>query len=62
MKPSLVHAAQIAGVYPCHAVGMLAQGVRRLLGIVHVLLHDGGAGQQDLALLAVGQLLVGVRA
>ena len=33
--------------------------LRGLLGVVHVLLHDGGAGQQDLALLAVGHLLVG---
>ena len=38
---------------------MLAQGLGRLLGVVHILLHDGGAGQQDLALFTIGQLLVG---
>ena len=39
---------------------MAAEGLGGLVGVVHVLLHDGGARQQDLALLAVGQLLVGV--
>ena len=52
----LVHNAQIAGVYPCQAVIVLAQGLGRLLGVVHILLHDGGAGQQDLALFTIGQI------
>ena len=56
----LVHGAQIAGIHPRQPVRVLPQRMRRLLGVVHVLLHDGGARQQDLALLAVGHLLVGV--
>ena len=40
---------------------MLAQGLRGLLGVVNILHHDGGAGDEDLALLAVGQLLVRAR-
>ena len=57
----VVHGAQVAGVHPGQTVVMLPQGAGRLLGVVHVLLHDGGARQQDLALGAVGHLLVGVR-
>ena len=59
MKPLIVHDTQVAGIDPGEAVIVLAEGLGRLVGVVHVLLHDGGACQQDLALLAVGQLLVG---
>lgn len=56
----LIHDAEVAGIDPGEAVRVMAEGLGGLVGVVHVLLHDGGARQQDLALLAVGQLLVGV--
>ena len=40
---------------------MTAQGLRGLVRVLHVLLHHGGAGEQDLALGAVGDLLIGAR-
>ena len=43
---------------PGQAVGVPAQGVGGLLGLVDVLQHDGGAGQTDLALGAVGHLVL----
>ena len=55
----LVHHAQVAGVHPGEAVGVLAQGVRGLLGMVDVLHHHRGARQADLALLTVGHLDLG---
>ena len=55
----LVHRAQVAGVQPDAAVGMLAQGHGRLLGVVYIAEHHRGAGKDDLALLAVGHLVGG---
>ena len=60
-KALVVHHAEIAGVHPCKAVVVLAQSLGGLLGVVYILHHDGGAGDEYLALLAVGQLLVGAR-
>ena len=40
---------------------MTAQGLRGLVGVLHVFLHHGGTGEQDLALGAVGDLLIGAR-
>ena len=37
---------------------MSAQGLGRLIGVLDILLHDGGTGEQDLALLTAGQFLV----
>ena len=56
-----VHRAEVTGVDPSEAVGVTAQGLRGLVGMLHVLLHHGGAGEQDLALGAVGDLLIGAR-
>ena len=44
---------------PGQAVGVGLLGLGRLLGVVDILQHHGGAGQADLALLAVGDLLLG---
>ena len=54
-----VHGAQVAGIDPCQPVAVGTQSLGRLLGVVHVFLHHGGACQKDLALLAVGELLIG---
>ena len=55
----LVHHAQVAGMDPGQSVGVGLLGLGRLLGVVDILQHHGGAGQADLALLAVGDLLLG---
>ena len=57
-KALLVHHAQVAGVDPGEAVGVGLLGLGRLLRMVDVLQHHGGAGQADLALLTVGDLLL----
>ena len=54
-----VHGAKVAGADPGQAVGVVLQGFRGFLRMVHVLLHHRGTGQKDLALLTVGKLLLG---
>ncbi len=55
----VIHGAQVAGIHPGEAVVVPAQGLGGLLGMVHILLHHCGAGQQNFALCAVGHLLIG---
>ena len=55
----IVHDAEIPGIDPGQPVCVVPQGLGGLLGVLHVLLHHRGTGQQDLALLTVRQLLVG---
>ena len=60
-KAVLVHIADIAGVRPQLAVGVAAQQVGGLLGLVVVALHGGGGADADLAALTDGQLGLGAR-
>ena len=57
-KALAVHRAEVAGIDPGEPVGVTAQGLGGLVGVLHVFLHHGRTGQQDLALFAVGQLAV----
>ena len=59
------HLPNVQAIFTTHAYteGLRVQTVTMTSctgQFVHVFFHDGGTGQQDLALLAVGQLLVGV--
>ncbi len=60
-KAVLVHIADIAGVRPQLAVGVAAQQVGGLLGLVVVALHGGGGADADLTALTDGQLGLGAR-
>ena len=50
--------AQVSGVEPDPAIVMAAQGIGRLVGVVHIAQHDRRAGDADLS-LDVGAHLVG---
>ena len=56
-----VHVADITGVHPDPAVLVGAEDGGGLSRLVVVALHHGGAGDAQLAALADGQLLLGVR-
>ena len=57
----LVLGAQVAGIDPGEAVGVMTQGLGGLFRMLHVFLHNGGTGEQNLALLTVGEFTVGAR-
>ena len=58
-KALIVHRAEVARIYPSQTVIVLAQGLRRLLGVTDIFHHDRGACDEYLALGAVGYFLVG---
>ena len=57
----LVQISDVAGVDPDAAIGVAAEDYVRLVGLVVVALHGGGAGDAQLAALADGQLFVRTR-
>ena len=57
----LIQIADVAGVHPDAAIGVAAEDHVRLVGLVVVALHGGGAGDAQLTPLADGQLLVRAR-
>ena len=57
----LVHRAEVARVYPGQTVCVLAQGLRRFLGVTDIFHHNGGTGDENLALGAVGNFLIRAR-
>ena len=60
-KALLIHCAEVAGVDPCETVGVMTQGLRSLVGVLHVFLHHSGTGEQNLTFRAVGDLFIGAR-
>ena len=58
-KALAVHGAEVAGADPGQAVGVVLQGFRGFLRMVHVLLHHRGACQKDFTFFTVGKLLLG---
>ena len=57
----LVDVAQVTGMDPDLAVGMLAHDIVGFSGVIEVTLHHGRTGDTDFAIAVVAQLLAGLR-
>ena len=60
-KTILIHPPQIAGVEPDPALQMAAEGLRRLLGVVHIAQHHCRTGDANFTVSVGRQLLRGAR-